>query len=54
MSASAVPGAPLPSRAQVMGARKAVFGYESFRPLQEEIVRAILHGRDVFVTISKP
>src|SRR5438105_7431424 len=28
---------------------RTVFGYETFRPLQEEIVRSILGGRDVFV-----
>ncbi len=28
---------------------RATFGYESFRPLQEEIVGAILHGEDAFV-----
>src|SRR6266542_1823514 len=28
---------------------RAVFGYESFRPLQREIVEAILGGRDAFV-----
>src|SRR5687768_8306540 len=28
---------------------RTVFGYRSFRPLQEEIVRAILDGQDVFV-----
>ncbi len=28
---------------------KATFGYTSFRPLQEDIVRSILAGRDVFV-----
>ncbi|HEY3082762.1 MAG TPA: DNA helicase RecQ [Chloroflexota bacterium] len=28
---------------------KRVFGYDAFRPLQDEIVRAILEGRDAFV-----
>ena len=28
---------------------KKTFGYESFRPLQEEIIRAALDGRDVLV-----
>src|ERR1051325_11401523 len=28
---------------------KSVFGYGSFRPLQAEIVEAMLGGRDVFV-----
>src|SRR5256885_5688015 len=30
---------------------RTVFGYEMFRPLQEEIVRSVLGGRDVFVLV---
>src|SRR5579872_4449272 len=33
----------------VLGTLRATFGYSSFRPLQEEIVRAIMADRDVFV-----
>src|SRR5438105_56078 len=28
---------------------RSTFGYESFRPLQQDIVQAIMGGRDVFV-----
>ncbi|MCI0345672.1 MAG: DEAD/DEAH box helicase, partial [Chloroflexi bacterium] len=28
---------------------RATFGFDGFRPLQDEVVRAILGGRDVFV-----
>jgi ATP-dependent DNA helicase RecQ len=34
---------------QVLSKLKSVFGYTKFRPLQEDIVRAILNGKDVFV-----
>ncbi len=32
-------------------ALKKVFGFDSFRPLQQEVVRAILDGRDCFVVM---
>jgi ATP-dependent DNA helicase RecQ len=35
--------------AQILARLKSVFGYDSFRPLQEEIVRSLLDGRDAFV-----
>ncbi|MBM3925785.1 MAG: DNA helicase RecQ, partial [SAR202 cluster bacterium] len=34
---------------QVLSKLKAVFGYTEFRPLQEDIVKAILNRKDVFV-----
>ena len=34
---------------RIMARLKATFGYASFRPLQEDIVRAVLRGQDVFV-----
>ena len=34
---------------ELLGALKKYFGYSAFRPLQEEIVRDALAGRDVFV-----
>jgi len=48
------PGDPVPARgrdidpARLREALKALFGYESFRSHQEEIIRAILAGRDAF------
>src|SRR6188472_2742051 len=33
---------------ELLGALKKYFGYSAFRPLQEEIVRDALAGRDVF------
>src|ERR671925_1542993 len=44
-----MPPRPIPTDAEILAQLKATFGYDSFRPLQEEIVRAILAGRDVFV-----
>ncbi|MDO8673949.1 MAG: DNA helicase RecQ [Dehalococcoidia bacterium] len=35
--------------AMIMTQLKATFGYDSFRPLQHEIVRSLLGGKDVFV-----
>ncbi|MGH2350636.1 MAG: DEAD/DEAH box helicase, partial [Chloroflexota bacterium] len=34
---------------QLQATLESTFGFTSFRPLQEEIVRAILGGRDAFV-----
>ena len=34
---------------QVLATLKSTFGYSSFRPLQADIVRALLQGQDVFV-----
>ncbi|MBI5602052.1 MAG: ATP-dependent DNA helicase RecQ, partial [Deltaproteobacteria bacterium] len=34
-----------------MAVLKKVFGFDSFRPLQQEVVRAILDGRDCFVVM---
>ena len=36
---------------QLQGALKKVFGFASFRPLQEEIIRDALAGRDVFAVL---
>jgi ATP-dependent DNA helicase RecQ len=36
---------------QVSGALKRVFGFDSFRPYQEEIVRAIVQGQDCFIVM---
>lgn len=33
----------------ILASLKSTFGYTSFRPLQEDIVRSVLAGRDVFV-----
>ena len=38
-------------RAQLLGALKRVFGYDSFRPLQEEIISAAMDGQDVFALL---
>jgi ATP-dependent DNA helicase RecQ len=38
-------------RAQLLGALKRVFGYDSFRPLQEEIISAAMAGKDVFALL---
>jgi ATP-dependent DNA helicase RecQ len=35
--------------ARVLATLKSVYGYDAFRPLQREIVRSILAGRDAFV-----
>ncbi|MGI8551361.1 MAG: DNA helicase RecQ [Dehalococcoidia bacterium] len=39
----------IPSNQTISATLRATFGYGGFRPLQEEIVRAILGGKDVFV-----
>jgi ATP-dependent DNA helicase RecQ len=38
-----------PSNPDVVAQLRATFGYTTFRPLQDEIIQAILAGRDVFV-----
>ena len=40
-----------PSRAELLMPLKRYFGYSSFRPLQEEIIRDSLAGRDVFALL---
>ena len=35
----------------LLRALKTTFGYDSFRPLQEEIIRDALAGRDVFALL---
>mgnify|MGYP001336791958 CR=1 FL=1 len=40
---------PAPLREQALDVLRSTFGYGSFRPLQEEIVGAVLAGRDAFV-----
>jgi len=42
-------GPDISGDAQVLAQLKSTFGYSSFRPLQQEIVRSILDGKDVFV-----
>jgi ATP-dependent DNA helicase RecQ len=37
------------SDAAIRGTLQSIFGYSSFRPLQEDIIRTILDDRDVFV-----
>src|SRR5690348_4706214 len=37
------------AKSRVLGELRSIFGYDSFRPLQQEIVDAIFAGRDVFV-----
>ena len=36
---------------EIAGALDKVFGFHSFRPNQEEIVRAIIENRDVFAVM---
>jgi ATP-dependent DNA helicase RecQ len=38
-------------RDQLLGTLKQVFGFGSFRPLQEDIIRDALAGRDVFAVL---
>ena len=40
-----------PSKAELLMPLKRYFGYSSFRPLQEEIIRDSLAGRDVFALL---
>ncbi|MGC1401294.1 MAG: DNA helicase RecQ [Thermodesulfobacteriota bacterium] len=39
------------SETRLYTALKKIFGFDSFRPLQQEVVRAILDGRDCFVVM---
>jgi ATP-dependent DNA helicase RecQ len=41
----------VPHRAELYPTLKRVFGYDSFRPLQEEIITASLEGRDAFALL---
>src|SRR5438067_3203412 len=43
--------APASRGTQIRETLKATFGYDAFRPLQEEVVNAILAGQDVFVLL---
>jgi ATP-dependent DNA helicase RecQ len=47
----AVPAESLAVNADLLTPLKEVFGYASFRPLQEDIIRASLAGRDVFALL---
>jgi len=40
-----------PHRDQLLAPLKQIFGFSSFRPLQEEIIRDALGGRDVFAVL---
>lgn len=40
-----------PSADSLLATLKRVFGYPAFRPLQEEIIRDLLAGRDVFALL---
>ena len=42
---------PYPSDTHIIETLRSVFGFRSFRPNQEEIVRAIMSGRDVFAVM---
>src|SRR5436190_4522580 len=42
---------PTPAGGALLTALKGTFGYDTFRPLQEQIVRSILAGRDVFAVM---
>ena len=41
----------VPHRAELHSTLKRVFGYDSFRPLQEEIITAAMDGRDVLALL---
>jgi len=43
--------AAVPHRAELLATLKRVFGYDSFRPLQEEIITASLDGSDTFALL---
>ena len=42
---------PVSHRAELLATLKRVFGYDSFRPLQEEIITAAMDGRDVLALL---
>jgi ATP-dependent DNA helicase RecQ len=42
---------PAPRHAELLRTLREVFGYDSFRPLQEQIIRDALDGRDVFALL---
>ena len=42
---------PMSHSAQLLPLLKQYFGFSSFRPLQEEIIRDALAGRDVFALL---
>src|ERR1700674_4383462 len=42
---------PVPSSPALLPVLKQYFGFTSFRPLQEEIIRDTLAGRDVFALL---
>ena len=42
---------PVPDRKSLLDALKRVFGYDTFRPLQEEIISAAMAGEDVFALL---
>jgi len=46
-----VPSEALPDSKPLLDTLKHAFGYDSFRPQQEEIIRASLEGRDVFALL---
>ena len=41
----------MPEQAQLLDALRRVFGFDGFRPNQEDVVRAIFAGRDVFAVM---
>jgi len=43
--------APVSHHAELLSTLKRVFGYDSFRPLQEEIITAAMDGRDVLALL---
>jgi ATP-dependent DNA helicase RecQ len=38
-----------PTKEMISGALRSVFGFDSLRPLQEEVIMAVMHHRDTFV-----